>query len=71
MNSEIDTTQPLLDIGGAIMQLTYANMMELASRIREELLNHNVVDSEYCSTDDMARALSATAVYLYTQEGDE
>ena len=70
MNNDVTMTDPLQDIGGAIMQLTYANMMELAARIRETLLEAGVIDEELCATHDVAEALSLTATYLFTQEGD-
>jgi hypothetical protein len=70
MNSDITTTDPLQDIGGAVMQLTYANMMELASRIRDHLIDIECVDESICETHLVAEALSLTATYLFTQEGD-
>lgn len=71
MEKDPFTPLPLQEIGGAVLQLTYANMMDLAARLRETLLEAGVIDESLCSTHDVADALSLTATYLFTQEGGE
>lgn len=66
----IETEHPLAGIGGALISLTYTNMLDFAARIREKLLEQGVIDEQLCSSHDMADAVVDAAVYMFAL-GDE